>query len=76
MTKTTCRDVARVLAEAGTPGMGHADPVAQHLSQCPKCVAFERQLMVLDEAVRHACQTFEEELPSDFETRLVQRLGC
>jgi hypothetical protein len=76
MTKTTCRDVAGVLAEAGTPGTAHARPVAQHLSQCPKCVAFERQLLVLDEAVRQACQTFEAEPSPDFETRLLQRLGC
>ena len=70
----TCRDVALALAEASRPGLGYAADVSQHLSGCPKCVAFERQLLVLGDAIAQACREFEEELPADFEARLVQRL--
>jgi hypothetical protein len=70
----TCRDVALVLAQTSTPALSYPADVAQHLSRCPKCVTFERQLLVLGDAIAQVCREFEEELPADFEARLVQRL--
>jgi NAD-dependent SIR2 family protein deacetylase len=70
---TTCRDVAIVLGLEEGPAH-RAAHIVRHLSACPKCVAFERQLAMVDEAVKTACACYGEELPSNFEERLTQRL--
>ena len=74
VTRTTCRDVAMVLASEGAADPAAAERCAQHLASCQKCVTFERQLAFIDEAVRCSCLGFEQELPEDFEARLVRRL--
>ena len=74
MTRTTCRDAALILAFKGAADPAAVERCAQHLASCPKCVAFERQLAFIDEAVRCSCLAFDEELQADFESRIVRRM--
>jgi hypothetical protein len=71
---TTCRDVAITLGLEDEQRAPRAAHIVRHLSACPKCVVFERQLALVDEAVKTACACYGEELPPDFEEGLTRRL--
>lgn len=72
----SCRDIARAVAGAGLDPGARTDTnrVAEHLSGCPPCAAFELQLTLVTEAVRNACRDYEAEAPPDFEVRLLRSL--
>jgi hypothetical protein len=76
MTPPTCREVARAIAADEMVG---CDDVRRatlnaHLSHCPPCAAFGRQLELTAEAVRAACDAWCLEAPADFEEQLVRCL--
>jgi hypothetical protein len=70
VTRLTCRDAARALALDAPADEG----LTRHLEGCSPCAAFEQQLRLVAAAVRAACQQYEDELPVEFEARLLRRL--
>ena len=73
----TCHDVSRLHSTGGLSNapLSRKLGVRMHLAMCRHCRAFRRQIEALARAAREAAVAFERELPQDFESRIVQRLG-
>jgi predicted anti-sigma-YlaC factor YlaD len=68
----TCRDAAALIASGALDGAPPATCVAvtEHMSRCPPCRAFDRQLTVVVAAARRAAARWDAEAPADLEARL------
>jgi hypothetical protein len=73
-----CRDVALALS-SGTSGgasFGSRAAVWMHLAMCRHCRAFREQLRRFTTLVRGAARAVENEPPSTFEARIIEKIGA
>jgi len=73
----TCREVSTLVStgELADAPMTRRLGARIHLAMCRHCRAFKRQIEAIGRAARDASLGFEREPASDFETRILSRLG-
>jgi len=71
-----CQEASTIVATSEPPGEWHRRlAVRLHLTICPECRAFQRQLLALANLARQSCALFEREPSADFEATLVRNLA-
>jgi predicted anti-sigma-YlaC factor YlaD len=71
-----CKEISALVSAGTVPEQPLERRAAAwlHLAMCRQCRAFRRQMAAVARAARAVALTFEEELPSDFETSIGERL--
>jgi hypothetical protein len=72
-----CKEASTILATSDPPGDWRRRlSMRVHLSICPDCRSFRRQIDAMADLARQAGMAFAQEPPHDFETDLVRRLAA